>query len=222
MKKQVLLLLLSFMLSVFVGCDNGLYSNAPLIEKGQGDKFKNPEGYWKMAEPNKEDDPLLLYVEDISTGLFLKDHEYTLKILDNDGTFTDDHLFIRVKKNRPTYVIQIEAREEKPDKKDEFIYSFLIKEENQYYWFPTYENNLNPDVVNVLSAILINAKNRNSIRLSDEFINNKGSQLLKALLKSRPKTDLSNTFYQLNKITLAEAKTIIDKVRAEKKKKQKK
>lgn len=210
------------MLTVFAGCDNGLYSHVPLIEKGQGDKFEDPQGYWKMTEPDKEDDPLLLYVEDISTGRFLRDHEYTLKILDNDGSFTENHLFVRVKKKAATYVIQLEAKEDKPDQKDEFIYSFIIKEKDQYYWFPTYENNLNPDVVNVLSAIFINARNRSSILLPDEFINKNGNQLLKALLRSQPKIDLTNTFYQLNKISLAEAKTIIDKVRAEKNKKQKK
>ncbi|MFM8332806.1 MAG: hypothetical protein ACKN9T_14070 [Candidatus Methylumidiphilus sp.] len=214
MTKSIHNLLIALAIQItLVGCSSGIESKKPILLENESDIIVNANGYWKcigkVGHERAELGPYL--IEDNSTGFILKDRKYKLKPL--FGKPEETYSFVvRAKKSDETYALQACSGEAE---KFECVYAYMIRSNNGFNLYPTYDMNLSKVVKEVLADIYVNAENRNEIKLPNEFVNSKGKLFIESISKSQPKADLTDECFICEKISIDKARELVDKQRAE-------
>lgn len=217
-----IVLVLVFFLS---GC--GITSQTPILGKNESDQFDEAPGYWGCGGPSADVKDLKLssafLIEDKSTGEFFnKDYVYRGKALsgksDPDG---GDEWILRAKKYKQTYALQFCNNDKREKYKDDriFYYHYAVKQGEFLNVFDLHEKNLSSEIKDLLGELYINAKDRNDIKLSDDFVASHGKKLIDTIARSLPKADLTDKIARTcKKISGEQARAIIDERLAKAKK----
>ncbi len=214
-KTHFLFILFSSM--ALAGCQ-GIQSAIPILGKNESDKIEEISGYWNCRDKTKEPMDLPWLVEDFSSGFLLKDYVYKATLLEQKSESKEVYL-ARAKKYGQTYVLQFCADILRSDNKNQHpcAYVYAIKQKEAFDIYPTIDDNLSSAVKEVLADVFVNTKSSVDIVLNDDFVAAKGKKLIETIGRTQPKTDLSdNAVASCEKITIEQARKIVDENRAKK------
>ena len=222
---------LSFVLLLY-GCSIGLYSQKPIFGKDKSDKIDGISGYWVyesdsiiengklIQKPVNLDGQQISLIEDNSKGFpFFKDYIYKLSLIKADKNDKSSFLELRARKARQGYLLQACVINDPSEHACYFHY--LTIKDNKIFLYPSYDRNLPEETKNILGVTYINAEDRNSIEIPNDFIDHHGAEILESLTEKQiiypvlnTEKDDASTFMLIGKrISREEAKTRIDKMR---------
>ncbi len=200
-------------LMLLAGCASGIHSSRQILVADESDSFAGAAGYWETTNGK-----LVALIEDESTGAFFKDYVYKLTFLSSDGGEAQ----IRVKRRNSTYAVQACVNDKtEPKKVACFFVHAMWKQAGQLMTISTTaDENLSAEVKDSLGSLYIQASDKNSIKLPDEFVSSKGKALLAAIAGIQPRPGGSGNVVDARKITGEQARArVAQNAEAERKEK---
>lgn len=202
------------------GCSKGIYSNNPILNRGESDKLYNAEGYWFFSKGIRSYDnhtirtlltlgrSAVFFVEDkTDNNLGFKSYLYNIQLLNATKALGEDSYdnLLMVKKSEDSYAIQ--------DCNKEYSicrYYYSLKINNNYYVYPIFKNAMSTEIKNLLSSLYINANKKNDIKISDAFVKQHGKELIDFIInttKTDPESEENNiTFFYFTKVSEKQSK----------------